>query len=406
MQINTERLQGALEAVNRIGATPRGGVSRPTLSDADRQVRELFVGWLKDAGLQVTIDQMGSIFGRRAGREDTLPPVLFGSHLDSVIGGGRFDGALGVMAALEVIRTLNDHGHATRHSLEIVDFTNEEGVRFQPSMVASGVMAGAFALDFAYARSDREGKRLGDELERIGYKGSAPCRRRPLRAYLELHIEQGPVLEAVGVPVGAVEGILGINWNRVVLTGERDHAGPTPMPMRHDALVVAARIVTAVRDLALRHGGEMVTTVGCLDVEPDLVNVIPGRVVLTVDIREREAGKIRAAWDEIRAEMARLAAAEGVALATEELMFAPPTTFASEVVGAVEAGCRKRGYAYKRMMSGAGHDATYMAQIAPTGMIFVPCKGGKSHCEEEDARWEDIEKGVNVLLDAMVELAG
>jgi N-carbamoyl-L-amino-acid hydrolase len=405
MRINAERLQASLLEMARIGATPGGGVSRVALTDADREGRDLFARWAREAGLELSVDEMGSMFGRRRGKDPALSPVLFGSHLDSVPQGGRFDGTLGVLAALEVVRTLNDQGIETAHPLEIVNFTNEEGARFQPAMLASGVMAGTFSLEFAYAREDRAGLRFGDELARIGYRGRIPCAPRPIHAYVEYHIEQGPVLERDGLAVGAVIGILGIAWARVTIEGERDHAGPTPMPMRRDALVAAARVVTAVRDLALRFGGDMVTTVGCLDVEPNVINVIPGKVVLTVDIRDSAEETIEKAVRAIEEEIARIAEGEGVRARLETIWRIPPTHFSPEVIGAVEEACRALGYPYRTLMAGAGHDAKYMNDITRTGMIFIRTKNGKSHCEEESAIWEDVEQGANVLLHTVLKLA-
>ena len=405
MRINGGRLKESLLEMARIGATPGGGVSRVALTDADRDGRELFARWGREAGLELSVDEMGNMFGRRRGKDPSLPPVLFGSHLDSVPQGGKFDGTLGVLTALEVIRTLNDGGIETRHPLEIVNFTNEEGARFQPAMLASGVMAAKFSLEYAYARQDRTGVRFGDELVRIGYQGSVKCAPRPIHAYLEYHIEQGPVLEHDGLAVGVVTGILGIAWARVTLEGERDHAGPTPMPMRHDALVAAAQVVTAARDLARRFGGDMVTTVGCLDVEPNVINVIPGKVTLTVDIRDSVEEQIEQAVRALDSEVERIAKAEGVRVHVERIWRIPPTHFSPDVIRAAEEACGALGYPYRTLMAGAGHDAKYMNDIARTGMIFIRTLHGKSHCEEESATWEDIEQGANVLLHTVLRVS-
>jgi len=284
MRINRKRLEESMEALGRVGATAKGGLNRVALTDDDRRGRDLLVEWMRQAGLSVTVDRMGNIFGQRAG-SDGLPPVMMGSHADSVPTGGKYDGQLGVLCALEAIRTLNDEKAATRHPVAMAIFTNEEGARFQPAMIGSGVMAGKIPLEDAYNARDRDGVRLGDELERIGYLGSEPCVPRPLRAYLELHIEQGPILEEQHLSVGVVEGIVSISWSRLTLTGVQDHAGPTPMRIRHDALVAAAEIVRGVREIPRKIGGDMVSTVGRLDVAPNIPNAIPGRVTLSIDLR-------------------------------------------------------------------------------------------------------------------------
>src|SRR5438034_7021657 len=275
--IDRKRLEQSIDELGRIGETPRGGLTRLALTDEDKRGRDLMVRWMREAGLRVTVDQMGNIFGERAGAAP-LPPVMMGSHVDSVPTGGRYDGQLGVLCGLEVIRALDDQKIRTHHPVTLAIFTNEEGARFQPAMIASGVMAGRIALEDAYNTRDANGIRLVDELERIGYLGSEPCLPRPFRAYLELHIEQGPILEEEGLSVGVVEGIVAISWSRLTLHGVQDHAGPTPMRTRHDALVAAAEVVTGVRRLAREIGGDLVTTVGHLTVSPNIVNAIPGKV--------------------------------------------------------------------------------------------------------------------------------
>ncbi len=405
MQIQLDRLRQSLLELAKIGATPNGGVSRLTLSDEDKQARDLLVTWLNEADLEVTIDEMGNIFGRREGSDKDASILLLGSHIDSVKEGGKFDGALGVMGALEVIRTLNDQKTPTRHPIEVVAFTNEEGVRFPPAMLSSGVLAGNFTLEYAYARTDPQGKKFGEELERIGYKGPRRCVPRNFLAYIEMHVEQGPILITEGYPIGVVEGVLGISWSKITVVGERDHAGPTPMSMRHDALVAAAQLVLAVRNLAKIFGGDMVTTVGTLEVEPNMINVIPGRVELSVNIRDWYDEKIREAAAMLKEEAAKIAKAEGVQIEVDTYWHIAPTHFAPEIVTAIERSCQKLGYRYRKIISGAGHDANYLNRVTKTGMIFVPSIGGKSHCEEEDTSWEDIEKGTNVLLQTVLDLA-
>src|SRR6266404_7348112 len=284
MNVDRRRLEQSIEDLGRIGQTPRGGLTRLALTDEDKRGRDWMVARMRETGLTITVDQMGNIFGQRAG-EASLAPVIMGSHVDSVPTGGRYDGQLGVLCGLEVIRTLNDEKIRTRHPVILAIFTNEEGARFQPAMIGSGVMAGQIALEDAYNARDRDGIRLGDELERIGYLGPEPCIPRPLRAYLELHIEQGPILEEEHLPVGVVEGIVAIAWSRLTLTGVQDHAGPTPMRIRHDALVAAAEIIRGVREIPRKIGGDMVSTVGRLDVAPNIPNAIPGRVSMSIDLR-------------------------------------------------------------------------------------------------------------------------
>src|SRR6059058_4680515 len=285
MRIDRKRLEPSMDDLGRIGETPQGGLTRLALTDDDRRGRDWMVAHMRQAGLRVTVDQMGNIFGERAGSQ-ALPPVMMGSHVDSVPTGGKYDGQLGVLCGLETIRALNAQKIRTRHPVTLAIFTNEEGARFQPAMIASGVMAGKIALEDAYNARDKDGIRLVDELERIGYLGPEPCVPRPMRAYLELHIEQGPRLEEEGLAVGVVEGIVAISWSRLTIQGVQDHAGPTPMRIRHDALVAAAAVVTGVRRIARELGGDLVTTIGNLVVTPNIVNAIPGRVTMSIDMRD------------------------------------------------------------------------------------------------------------------------
>src|SRR5690242_4332661 len=404
MRIDAARLAQSIEELGRIGATPRGGLTRLALTDDDRRGRDLMVRWMREAGLRVTIDQMGNIFGERAGTE-RVPPVMMGSHIDSVPTGGKYDGQLGVLCALETVRALNDHSVRTRHPVTVAIFTNEEGARFQPAMLASGVMAGKIALEDAYNARDRDGLRLGDELERIGYLGPEPCVPRPFRAYLELHIEQGPILEEEGLPVGVVEGIVAIAWSRVTFHGVQDHAGPTPMRIRHDALVAAAEVVRGVREIPRTIGGDMVATVGRLDVAPNIPNAIPGRVSMSIDLRDPTDANLNRALSMLDRAIREAARREGVQADVEHYWRVPRTRFDREVVGVVEATAQTLGCGHRRILSGAGHDAQYMAAICPTGMIFVPSRAGRSHCEEEFTPLDDIEHGANALLLACLQLA-
>ncbi len=405
MKIDRKRLEHTIEELGRIGATERGGLTRLALSDEDKRGRDLMVRWMREAGLRVSVDQMGNIFGERPG-EPGQAPVMMGSHADSVPTGGKYDGQLGVLCALETIRTLNDHRARTRHPVTLVIFTNEEGARFQPAMIASGVMAGKIALEDAYNARDKDGLRLVDELERIGYLGPEPCVPRPLRAYLELHIEQGPFLEEEGLAIGVVEGIVAISWSRLTIRGVQDHAGPTPMRIRHDALVAAAAVVTGVRGIAREIGGELVTTVGNLTVSPNIVNAIPGKVTLSIDMRDPQDATLDRALPMLDKVVRDACASEGVRHELEHYWRVPRTPFDREVVAAIERAAKATGAGYRRILSGAGHDAQYMAAIGPTGMVFVPSRDGRSHCEEEFTKIDDIEHGANTLLGAAVEIAG
>jgi N-carbamoyl-L-amino-acid hydrolase len=405
MRIDRKRLEQSIQELGSIGATARGGLTRVALTDEDKRGRDWLVAHMKEAGLRVRIDQMGNIFGER-GADPSLPPVMMGSHADSVPTGGKYDGQLGVLCGLEVIRSLNDHKVKTRHPVTLVIFTNEEGARFQPAMIASGVLAGKIPLEDAYNAKDKDGVRLVDELERIGYLGDEPCVPRQFRAYLELHIEQGPFLEEEGLAIGVVEGIVGIAWSRLTIHGVQDHAGPTPMRIRHDALVAAAGVVTRVRGIAREIGGDLVTTVGNLTVHPNIVNAIPGRVTMSIDMRDPVDANLDRARPLLDRAVKEACDAEGVRYELEHYWRMPFTPFDAQVVAAIERGAKATGAGYRKIISGAGHDAQYMAAIGPAGMIFVPSHDGRSHCEEEFTPMDDIEHGANALLFAASELAG
>lgn len=404
LAIDRTRLEASIHELGAIGATARGGLTRLALTDEDKRGRDVMVRWMREAGLRVTVDQMGNIFGERAGTA-ALPPVMIGSHIDSVPTGGKYDGQLGVLCGLETIRALDTHRIRTRHPVTLAIFTNEEGARFQPAMIASGVMAGKIALEDAYNARDKDGVRLVDELERIGYLGSEPCVPRPFRAYLELHIEQGPFLEEEGLSVGVVDGIVAISWSRLTIHGVQDHAGPTPMRSRHDALVAAAEIVTGVRTIARELGGELVTTVGHLVVHPNIVNAIPGRVTMSIDMRDPRDATLDVARRCLDAVVKAACEREGVRGELDHYWRVPYTPFAPEVVAAVERAAGTAGARFRHIISGAGHDAQYMAAIGPAGMIFVPSRDGRSHCEEEFTPMDDIEHGATTLFLAVVDLA-
>lgn len=405
LHINAGRLHGSLDRMAEIGATASGGVTRLALSDEDRAGRDLLRGWMEAAGLSVRWDDLGNLIGRRAGRQDQRASLLLGSHCDSVREGGRFDGTLGVLGALEVVHTLNDAGLTTERPIEVISWTNEEGARFEPAMLCSGVVAGAFERDYVYGRTDADGLRFEDELRRIGYLGEERNRPAAPFAYLELHIEQGPVLEDKDVPVGIVEGITGISWLEVRVSGQSDHAGPTPMRLRHDALVAAARMIDAADGLARGLDEQAVGTVGRLALEPNILNVIPGRVVFSVDLRHPEADVLEQMVASLKERCEAIATATGVEVAIDRFWTSEPTPFDSHVVAAVSDAVQKVGLPSERLWSGAGHDAKYVAEIDPTGMIFVRSQGGLSHCPQEYSSPEDIEAGVNVLLQAALRLA-
>lgn len=403
IRVDRRRLRRSLEAMARTGATAAGGVTRLALTDMDRQARDLLVNWLDEAGLHVEVDAMGNIFGRRSGSHADDAPVLAGSHLDSQPCGGRFDGAFGVSAALEVARTLEDRGIVTRRPLEVVDWTNEEGSRFSPPMIGSAVFAGLTSLEEAHAIVDSDGNSIGEELARIGYRGEAPCGGRSAHAYLEAHIEQGPVLEGEGTAIGVVRGIQAMSRFCVAVRGEADHAGTAPMATRRDALVAAADMVRAIRDTAASRN-ELVATVGSLSVMPDSPNVIPGGVTFTIDLRSPEPAVLREAEEELPQILATASEQEGTTFVLERLWHLPLISFSSRCVQAVREGAQKLGYSHREIISGAGHDAGHLARICDSGMIFVPCEGGRSHTEAENASWSDLEAGANVLLQAVLRL--
>jgi N-carbamoyl-L-amino-acid hydrolase len=348
---------------------------------------------------------MGNIFARRYGTNDALPPVITGSHIDTQPTGGKFDGNYGVMAGLEVIRTLNDAHYRTLRPIEVVVWTNEEGSRFAPAMIASGVFAGVFDLEYGLSRADADGKTIGEELRRIGYAGDAAVGGRSVAAFFEAHIEQGPILEAEGKTIGVVEGVQGIRWYEVTVTGQEAHAGPTPMRRRRDALVGTARMVAAVNRAALDNQPYACGTVGMLSVSPNSRNVIPGKVRFSIDLRHPDETVLNRMGAELEVECARIADENGLELDFKEFWYSRPVKFDTECVAAVKNAAEKLGFASQSIISGAGHDAVYLSRVAPTAMIFVPCKDGISHNEIEDAEPRDLAAGCAVLLSAIVERA-
>ena len=404
LRINADRLWDSLMQLARIGATPKGGVCRLTLTEPDRQGRDTFIAWAKQAGLAVRIDGIGNIFARREGSDAAAAPVVIGSHLDSQPSGGKFDGAYGVLAGLELVRTLNDAGAKTRVPVEVAAWTNEEGSRFVPTMMGSGVFAGVYELDYALAQKDADGVSVKTALEAIGFSGAA--RPHPVGAYFEAHIEQGPVLEATGTTIGVVQGALGQRWFDVLVAGQDSHAGPTPMETRKDALLAASRLVLEVNRIATTYPDYARGTVGSMLVKPNSRNVVPGEVRMTVDLRNAKDATLSAMVDELRRRAAAIAAECRVAIELTEVVYFPPSEFAPELVGSVRAAARDLGYSHRDIVSGAAHDAVYLARVAPTAMVFVPCEGGISHNEIENAKPEDIAAGCNVLLQAVLARAG
>jgi N-carbamoyl-L-amino-acid hydrolase len=404
LRINGARLWSRLQRLAEEGARPDGGVCRLALSDADKAGRDLVVRWMGELGLTVTIDAIGNVVGVRRGAEDGAP-VMMGSHIDTVATGGRYDGALGVLGGLEVIETLNDAGVVTKRPLAVAFFTNEEGARFQPDMFGSLVYTGAMPLERALAAVSIDGREAGEELKRIGYDGEAPVGKPNVHAYVELHVEQGPTLEAEGLTIGAVEGVQGISWTEFTLTGQANHAGTTPMRMRRDAGYVAAAIALHARRIAHELGGDQVATVGALTLTPNLVNVVAERALMTIDLRNTDNERLKEAERRLNAFAQATAAGEGVKLEARTLARFDPVAFAPHLVARVEAIAKAFELPVKRLPSGAGHDAQMLAAICPACMIFTPSAGGVSHNIAEYTKPEDIAAGADVLLRLVTELA-
>jgi N-carbamoyl-L-amino-acid hydrolase len=407
IRVDGGRLWQSLMTMAEIGATPAGGVNRQTLTDEDKRGRDLFRAWCEEAGLQVSVDRMGSMFARRPGADADQPPVMLGSHLDSQPTGGKFDGALGVLAALEVVRTLNDHGVATRAPVEVVNWTNEEGCRFPPAMIASGVFAGVFDLDYGLSRQNHAGRTIGDELRRIGYAGDQPVGQRQVGALFELHIEQGPILEAEGQRIGIVTGAQGARWYDCTVTGAETHAGAAPMEGRRDAMRAAAALLDDIYQIAHDRAPSGRATVGEFQAYPGSRNTVPGRVRFTVDLRHPDGGAMDAMDHALRAAFERArGGSPKLAFQLDEIWYAPPVAFDPQCIEAVRQAAAGLGLSARAIVSGAGHDAVYMARVVPTAMIFVPCKDGISHAEVEYASPEACADGANVLLHAVLARAG
>ena len=405
LRVDGGRLWRSLMDLAQIGATPKGGVRRLALTDLDGQGRDLVVGWLKETGSRIEIDGAGNIFATRPGRDPATRVVLTGSHIDTQPSGGKFDGNYGVLAGLEVLRTLNDAGIVTEHPVGVAIWTNEEGSRFVPVMGGSGAFAGVYTLEHLLQQRDIDGIAFGDALRDIGYAGDAPVGGRTLDAYFEAHIEQGPILEREDKIVGVVTGALGLRWYDCIWTGQDAHAGPTPMEARRDALRGASRMVEAIHALAMRHAPEGRATVGFMQVSPNSRNVVPGLVKMTVDMRHPGDEHLAKMDRELRDAAAAIACDLRLECDLQQVDHFPASRFDSNCVEAVRAATRALGLPHREMVSGAGHDAIYIARVAPTSMIFVPCKDGISHNEIEDARPEHLEAGANVLLHAILTRA-
>ena len=400
LAIDPARLWSSIEETARIGATPKGGLCRLTLTEHDRQVRDWFVAACEAAGCVVSVDDMGNIFARRHGRDPSRAPIAIGSHLDTQPTGGRFDGVIGVLAGLEVLRVLAESGTETEAPIEVIDWTNEEGSRFAPAMLSSGVFAGAFTRDWAHARTDRGGASFGDALSAIGYRGAAPCGDHPLSAHFELHIEQGPILEDEAQVIGIVTGVQGMRWYEVTVSGQEGHAGATPMRLRQDALLASARMIQSVERIALARGSAAVGTIGLIESRPNSRNVVPGEVFFTVDLRHPDDAVLAAMEQAMHAAFAE--DARGLTLSIERVWDNPAVAFDAGCIAAVRDAAASLGYPAREIVSGAGHDSAYVARVAPTAMIFVPCAGGLSHNEAESAEQAHVAAGAAVLLQAVL----
>lgn len=405
MTINADRLWDSLMEMARIGPGVAGGNNRQTLTDADAEGRALFQGWCEAAGCTMGLDTMGNIFATRPGTDPEALPVYVGSHLDTQPTGGKYDGVLGVLGGLEIIRTLNDLGIETKHPIVVTNWTNEEGTRFAPAMLSSGVFAGVHRQDWAEDRTDAKGLRFGDELDRIGWRGEEPVGARKMRAFFELHIEQGPILEAEGKQIGVVTHGQGLSWTQVTITGKDSHTGSTPMPMRRNAGLGMARVLEKVDEIAWSHKPHAVGAAGHIDVYPNSRNVIPGKVVFTVDFRSPDLSVIQDMEARLRSDGQKIADDMGLEIAFEKVGGFDPVAFDEGCVAAVRAAAERLGYSHMDIISGAGHDACWINQVAPTAMVMCPCVDGLSHNEAEEISREWATAGADVLLHAVVETA-
>src|SRR5690606_20132667 len=405
LRINADRLWDSLMEMARIGPGVAGGNNRQTLTDEDGQGRHLFKKWCDEAGLSMGVDKMGNMFARREGTDPSLPPVYVGSHLDTQPTGGKYAGVLGVLGGLEVVRSLNDLGIKTRHPIVVTNWTNEEGTRFAPAMLASGVFAGVHELDWAYDRVDAKGKRFGDELERIGWKGDEPVGQRKMKAFFELHIEQGPILEDEGIDIGVVTHGQGLKWLQVTLTGKESHTGSTPMPKRRNAGLGMARVTELVHEVAMDYQPDAVGAIGHVEVYPNSRNIIPGKTVFTIDIRSPDKKVLDTMDARIREDIATIAEAMDISYEVEQVGHFDPVTFDEGCVKTIRVAAERLGYSHRDIVSGAGHDACWVNRVAPTAMVMCPCVDGLSHNEAEEITKEWAAAGANVLFHALVETA-
>ncbi|MFN8925204.1 MAG: M20 family metallo-hydrolase [Rhodospirillales bacterium] len=403
LSIDPQRLWDSLMETAKVGGTPKGGICRLTLTDLDRRIRDWFVATVEGLGCTVTVDEVGNMFALRPGRRADLPPIAIGSHLDTQPTGGKFDGILGVLGGLEVLRTMKDMGYETNAPLMLVNWTNEEGSRFAPAMLGSGVYAGVFDRAYADARDDRQGVTFGAALDAIGYRGTAKAGSVTFGAMFELHIEQGPILEAESQTIGVVTGVQGMRWYEATVTGRDAHTGSTPMTLRRNALVGAARLVEAVDRIAHDHAPAAVGTVGLMEVRPNSRNVIPGEVFLTVDFRHPDDAVLDRMEVALAEAMRTIPAALGLGVEWKKVWDSPAVRFDPDCIAAVRSGAAKAGFPMRDMVSGAGHDAAYVARVAPTTMIFVPCAGGLSHNEAESTSFDECAAGAQVLLNAILD---
>ena len=402
LQIDAQRLWDSLMETAQIGATAKGGICRLTLTDLDRQVRDWLKAQCAALGCAVTIDEVGNMFAHRPGKNSNLPLIAMGSHLDTQPTGGKFDGPLGVLAALEALRTLHDNNRATNAPLALVNWTNEEGARFAPAMLASGVFAGVFTPDYAYSRTDRAGKTFGEELKRIGYRGAEKAGARKFAGMFELHIEQGPILEHENQMIGIVLGAQGVRWYEVSVTGQEGHAGAMPMRLRKDALVGAARMIERIDTIA-RDIPDAVGTVGLIESRPNSRNVIPGEVFFTIDFRHPDEMTLDFMEMQLREALAEILPRLQLAYQENRIWASPPVHFSPDLIDCVRVAVEAAGFSYRDIVSGAGHDSVYIARVAPTTMIFVPSRGGISHNEAEWTSLEQCAAGAQVLLNAVLE---
>jgi N-carbamoyl-L-amino-acid hydrolase len=403
LTINPQRLWDSLMDTAQIGGTEKGGICRLTLTDLDRKVRDWFRSQCEALGCTVTVDQVGNMFALKPGRRSDMAPIAIGSHLDTQPTGGKFDGVLGVLGGLEVMRTLHDLGYETNAPLMLVNWTNEEGSRFAPAMLGSGVYAGVFDRTFADSREDRQGTTFADAIESIGYRGEAAPGSVKFGAMFELHIEQGPILEAEQKVIGIVTGVQGMRWYEIELTGREAHTGSTPMNLRANALLGAARVVERVDQIALEHAPSAVGTVGLVEVKPNSRNVIPGHVFFTVDFRHPDDAVLDQMERKLLESVPTIAQEIELEPEVNKVWDSPAVRFDPDCIAAVRTGIEKVGLPAREMVSGAGHDAAYIARVAPTTMIFVPCAGGLSHNEAESTTFEECSAGAQVLLNAVLE---